>query len=141
MVLAQAPATPLTRRLVGFVRVLRDNGFALGLREAEDAVRAAEAAGVARPEPLRSALQALLCSCERDWRQFDELFDAYWLRRGGQGSLLAALSLGVLVGIAGYALGPVAAIVVGLTASALNVAAVTDAFCAGAAALVSMIKR
>ena len=73
MVLAQAPATPLTRRLVGFVRVLRDNGFALGLREAEDAVRAAEAAGVARPEPLRWALRALLCSCERDWRQFDEL--------------------------------------------------------------------
>ena len=37
------PRAPLTRRLVGFVRLLRDNGFALGLREAEDAVRAAEA--------------------------------------------------------------------------------------------------
>ena len=72
---------PLTRRLLGFVRLLRDNGFALGLREAEDAVRAAEA-GVAGPEPLRWSLRALLCSSERNWRQFDELFDAYWLRRG-----------------------------------------------------------
>jgi uncharacterized protein with von Willebrand factor type A (vWA) domain len=72
----------LTRRLVGFVRLLRDNDFALGLREAEDAARAAEAASVAEPEPLRRGLRTLLCSCERDWRQFDELFDAYWLRRG-----------------------------------------------------------
>jgi uncharacterized protein len=82
MVLARAPETPLTQRLVGFVRLLRDNGFALGLREAEDAVRAAEGAGLAHPEPLRWGLRALLCSCERDWRRFDELFDAYWLRRG-----------------------------------------------------------
>ena len=73
---------PLTRRLVGFVRLLRDHGFALGLREAEDTVRAAKAAGLAGPEPLRWGLRALLCSCERDWRRFDELFDAYWLRRG-----------------------------------------------------------
>jgi uncharacterized protein with von Willebrand factor type A (vWA) domain len=72
----------LTRRLVGFVRLLRDNGFMLGLREAEDAVRAAEVASLTRSEPLRSALRALLCSCERDWRRFEELFDAYWLRRG-----------------------------------------------------------
>jgi uncharacterized protein with von Willebrand factor type A (vWA) domain len=72
----------LTRRLVGFVRLLRDNGFMLGLREAEDALRAAEVAGLARSEPLRRALRALLCSCERDWRRFDELFDAWWLRRG-----------------------------------------------------------
>jgi uncharacterized protein len=79
---AQAPEAPLTRRLVGFVRLLRDNGFALGLREAEDAVRAAEAVGVARPEPLRWSLRALLCSCERDWRRFDELYEVYWLGRG-----------------------------------------------------------
>jgi uncharacterized protein with von Willebrand factor type A (vWA) domain len=82
MVLASGPETPLTRRLVGFVRLLRDNGFALGLHEAEDAVRAADVAGLARPEPLRWGLRALLCSCERDWRRFDELYDVYWLGRG-----------------------------------------------------------
>ena len=79
--LAPTPA-PLTRRLVGFVRLLRDNGFALGLREAEDAVRAAAATGVARPEPLRWGLRALLCSSERDWRRFDDLYEVYWLGRG-----------------------------------------------------------
>jgi uncharacterized protein with von Willebrand factor type A (vWA) domain len=87
MMLAPAAEATLTRRLVGFVRLLRDNGFALGLREAEDAVRAAEAAGVVRPEPLRWGLRTLLCSCERDWRRFDELYDVYWLghrRRQGR---------------------------------------------------------
>ena len=93
MMRAQAPETPVTRRLVGFVRLLRDNGFALGLREAEDALRAAEAADVARPEPLRWALRAVLCSCERDWRRFDELYEAYWLARGRrQGRVSAGLA-------------------------------------------------
>jgi uncharacterized protein with von Willebrand factor type A (vWA) domain len=68
--------------VVGFVRLLRDNGFALGLRETEDVLRAAATLGLGGPEPLRWGLRALLCSCERDWRRFDELFDAYWLRRG-----------------------------------------------------------
>jgi uncharacterized protein with von Willebrand factor type A (vWA) domain len=69
---------PITQRLVGFVRLLRDNGFALGLHEAEDAPRAAAAAGLLQPEALRHGLRALLCSCERDWRRFDELYDFYW---------------------------------------------------------------
>jgi uncharacterized protein len=80
--LVPARDAPLTRRLVGFTRLLHDNGFALGLREAEDAVRAAKTIGLVGPEPMRRSLRALLCSCERDWRRFDELFDAYWLRRG-----------------------------------------------------------
>jgi uncharacterized protein with von Willebrand factor type A (vWA) domain len=83
----------LTRRLVGFVRLLRDNGFMLGLREVEDAVRAAEVASLTRSEPLRSALRALLCSCERDWKCFDELFDAYWLREGMRRATLTAGAL------------------------------------------------
>ncbi|MGH6916852.1 MAG: vWA domain-containing protein, partial [Geminicoccaceae bacterium] len=81
---------PITRRLVGFVRLLRDNGFALGLSEAEDAPRAAEAAGLLRPDALRHGLQALLCSCERDWRRFDELYDFYWLGRGKRQARVSA---------------------------------------------------
>ena len=73
---------PITRRLAGFVRLLRDNAFTLGLREAADAPRAAEAAGLLEPEALRHGLRTLLCSCERDWRRFDELYDFYWLGRG-----------------------------------------------------------
>jgi uncharacterized protein with von Willebrand factor type A (vWA) domain len=77
-----AAEAPVTRRLVGFVRLLRANGFALGLSEAEDAPRAADAAGLLAPDALRHGLRALLCSCERDWRRFDELYDFYWLGHG-----------------------------------------------------------
>jgi uncharacterized protein len=87
---AGSPDLPLTRRIVGFARLLRANGFALGAREAEDAVRAAAAVGLVRPEPLRWALRTLLCSCEREWRRFDELFDAYWLGRGRRRAALSA---------------------------------------------------
>ena len=73
---------PITRRLVGFVRLLRENGFALGVREAEDAARLATGLDLLRPDHLRWALKGLLCSCERDWKRFDELFDAWWLGHG-----------------------------------------------------------
>jgi uncharacterized protein len=77
-----APDAPITRRVVGFVRLLRANGFTLGSGEAEDAPRAAEAAGLLAPDALRHSLRALLCACERDWRRFDELYDFYWLGHG-----------------------------------------------------------
>jgi uncharacterized protein with von Willebrand factor type A (vWA) domain len=83
-------AAPLTRRLVGFVRLLRDNGFMLGLGEAADAPRAAAAAGVLRPEALRQGLRALLCANERDWRRFDELYDLYWLGHGKRQARVSA---------------------------------------------------
>jgi uncharacterized protein with von Willebrand factor type A (vWA) domain len=74
---------PITRRFVGFVRLLRENGFALGVREAEDAARLAAGLDLLlRPDHLRWALKALLCSCERDWKRFDELFDTWWLGHG-----------------------------------------------------------
>jgi uncharacterized protein len=87
---AGSPDAPLSGRIVGFVRLLRAHGFALGAREAEDAVRAAAAVGLVRLEPLRWALRTLLCSCEREWRRFDELFDAYWLGRGRRRAAISA---------------------------------------------------
>jgi uncharacterized protein with von Willebrand factor type A (vWA) domain len=89
--LSQTPSgAPITRRLVGFVRLLRDNGFTLGPREAEDAPRAAAAAGLLQPEALRQSLRALLCASERDWRRFDELYDLYWLGHGKRQARVSA---------------------------------------------------
>ena len=87
--MSAANAAPLTRRIVGFVRLLRANGFALGLREAEDAPRAAEGS-LLQPDALRQALRALLCACERDWQRFDELYDFYWLGHGRRQAQVSA---------------------------------------------------
>jgi uncharacterized protein with von Willebrand factor type A (vWA) domain len=75
-------APPLTARLVGFVRLLRDNGFAVGAGEAVDAGRLARGVDLMDANELRWGLRALLCARRADWRRFDELFDAYWRRHG-----------------------------------------------------------
>jgi uncharacterized protein with von Willebrand factor type A (vWA) domain len=72
----------MRRRLVGFVHMLRDNGFAAGFPEARDAL-ALLADPVARRAPrLRPALRALFCGRHSDWERFDDIFDAFWLARG-----------------------------------------------------------
>ncbi len=52
----------MARRILGFVRVLRDNGFAVGLREAIDALRVAEMADLGQNHALRWAFRSLLCT-------------------------------------------------------------------------------
>jgi len=69
------------RRLAGFVRTLRDNGFPLGLAETADALRILASQAARRPTSLKPALRSLFCATRSDWQRFDEIFEAYW--RGG----------------------------------------------------------
>lgn len=70
------------RRLVGFVRTLRDNGFKVGLAESSDALAILSAPEIDRAAQARPALKALLCGRRSDWDAFDTLFDAFWTGRG-----------------------------------------------------------
>jgi uncharacterized protein with von Willebrand factor type A (vWA) domain len=72
----------LARRFVGFVRILRDNGFPVGLRETVDGLRVARQADLGHRDVLRWAFRSLLCASPTDWRRFDEIFDLYWLGQG-----------------------------------------------------------
>jgi len=72
----------LVDRITGFTRLLRDNGFPIGVGEGLDALEAAGIFGIEDSRSLRFGWRALLCTNESDWRRFDDLFDAYWLRRG-----------------------------------------------------------
>lgn len=78
-----APAGTGARRKLGeFARVLRDNGFIVGLAEISDALTVLSGPDSLSPSRLRPALKALLCSNKADWEKFDEIFDAFWLGRG-----------------------------------------------------------
>ncbi len=66
-------------KLAAFLRTLRDNHFAVGLREGQDAARIMAAGYAARPGALRAAFKHLLCTRKSDWDKFDGLFDAFWL--------------------------------------------------------------
>ena len=69
-------------KLSGFVRILRDNGFVVGLAETRDALKIITLGQAVRPSLYQTALKTLFCSRQSDWNKFDEIFDAYWLQRG-----------------------------------------------------------
>jgi uncharacterized protein len=66
-------------KLAAFLKVLRDNAFAVGLHEGRDAAALMAAGYAARPGLLRSAFKHLFSARKSDWDKFDGLFDAFWL--------------------------------------------------------------
>ncbi|HEY4205125.1 MAG TPA: carbon monoxide dehydrogenase, partial [Xanthobacteraceae bacterium] len=66
-------------RLAGFVTTLRDNAFAVGSREGEDAAAVIAEGYGERPELLRSAFKHLFSTRKAEWDKFDGIFDAFWL--------------------------------------------------------------
>ena len=69
------------RRLAGFARTLRDNGFQVGLAETRDALQVLASSAALRPTALKPALRSLFCATHSDWQRFDEIFDAFWRGR------------------------------------------------------------
>ncbi len=69
------------RRLAGFARILRDNGFRVGLAETRDALAVLASPAAVRASSLQSALRALFCATHSDWEKFDDVFDAFWRGR------------------------------------------------------------
>src|SRR5712672_597107 len=66
-------------KLAAFLKTLRDNAFAVGLREGQDAATLMAAGYADRPGLLRSAFKHLFSARKSDWEKFDGLFDAFWL--------------------------------------------------------------
>jgi uncharacterized protein with von Willebrand factor type A (vWA) domain len=71
----------VSTKLAGFLRTLRENGFAVGLAEGQDAAALMAAGYAQQPSLLRSAFKHLFSARKSDWDKFDGLFDAFWLRR------------------------------------------------------------
>jgi uncharacterized protein with von Willebrand factor type A (vWA) domain len=69
----------VSQKLSAFLRTLRDNAFAVGQREGQDAAALMAAGYAARPNLLRSAFKHLFSARKSDWEKFDGLFDAFWL--------------------------------------------------------------
>jgi uncharacterized protein with von Willebrand factor type A (vWA) domain len=70
------------RRLAGFARTLRDNGFRVGLAETSDALQILASPAALKPSALKPALRALFCATRSDWERFDEIFGAFWCGHG-----------------------------------------------------------
>ena len=79
---SEAVGEAIRRRLAGFVRTLRDNGFAVGLAETRDALSILASPAAARLSLLQPAFRALFSATHSDWERFDEIFAAFWAGRG-----------------------------------------------------------
>src|SRR6516162_5270225 len=77
----ESVSAPARRRLAGFGRTLRNNGFRIGLAETQDASAILASPSAIQPALLKPALRALFCATHSDWDRFDEIFDAFWLGR------------------------------------------------------------
>src|SRR6202171_5594407 len=71
----------VSAKLAAFLRTLRENGFAVGLHEGQDAASLMTAGYAKKPGLLRSAFKHLFSARKSDWERFDGIFDAFW---GGQ---------------------------------------------------------
>ncbi len=80
----------VSAKLAAFLRTLRDNGFAVGLAEGQDAAALMSAGYAERPGLLRSALKHLFSARKADWEKFDGLFDAFWLGKRVRSRSMAA---------------------------------------------------
>lgn len=78
----QTTGTIPVQQIIGFTRVLRDNGFPIGVREDLDALAITKVMDATKAPLMRQGWRSLLCTNKSDWHRFDEIFDAYWLRRG-----------------------------------------------------------
>lgn len=85
-----APLTPeetddigrlMANKLSAFVATLRDNAFAIGLQEAQDAALLMARGFAQKPGQLRSAFKHLFTARREEWKRFDGLFDAFWLNK------------------------------------------------------------
>ncbi len=73
-----AVGAPMRRRLAGFARTLRDNGFRIGLAETRDALTVLASPAALRSSSLKPAFRSLFCATHSDWQRFDAIFDAFW---------------------------------------------------------------
>jgi uncharacterized protein with von Willebrand factor type A (vWA) domain len=98
--MTESAAPLLEARMTRFARLLHDNAFPVGIAEIADALSALGTVEALNPRQFRHTLRTLFASSARDWRRFDDIFDAFWLglarkrrsvhKQGGGGALLAA---------------------------------------------------
>ncbi len=78
-IMTENAARRVEAQMTRFARILHDNGFSAGVSEIADALTALGEADALDIHAVRHTLRTLLASSERDWRRFDDIFDAFWL--------------------------------------------------------------
>jgi len=78
------PASGVSERVSGFTAHLRSNGYKVGVRETESVLTALDKLGTHDNHILRLASQSIMTTRSDQFKEFDDLFDAYWFNKGRQ---------------------------------------------------------
>lgn len=81
-----APASGFSERVAGFTAHLRANGYSVGARESMCLLSAVKTLDTISSDSLRLASQSIFATRADHFKQFDDLFDAYWFNYGRQKS-------------------------------------------------------
>ena len=95
-------AAGLQAQMIRFGRLLRDNGFSAGVSEIAAALHALSLVDIENIHQVRDALRALFTSREREWRRFDDVFDAFWLGRARHRRTIVSKAAGAAASTRGH---------------------------------------
>jgi len=84
------PASGVTERISGFTTHLRAHGYSVGVRETDCLLKALKSLGQHDSQTVRLASRAILATRADHFKEFDDLFDAYWFNHNRQRSQLEA---------------------------------------------------
>ncbi len=76
-----------TDSLAGFAALLRDHGLKVGVAEQHSMLKAAMLLAHPKASQISAAWRSIACHSAKDWRQWPELFDRYWLPHRTQGTV------------------------------------------------------
>jgi len=68
-------------RLVEFTKLLRSEGFIVGMNEAADAIKLISEQNIPNKSHAEHVLRSVTCSSATDWQRFDKLFERYWFKK------------------------------------------------------------
>ena len=68
--------------IVGFFDYIRENGINVGLKETEQATKAADLGLISNQSSFKYGLRSICCGCSDDIIKFDQLFEDYWIYLG-----------------------------------------------------------
>lgn len=76
-----------TQSIQHFAAYLRDHGFVIGLAELHAMLQMALWTKIDSPQQLEKYWRGIACSSQKQWRQFPDLFEAYWFPQRVKGKV------------------------------------------------------
>ena len=70
-----------------FVAYLREHGFVIGLAELREMIEVTARASIDKPEQVQAFWRGIACSNQKQWRQFPDLFEAFWFAHRARGKV------------------------------------------------------